>query len=131
MSAINIIPMLDIKLVDAYPDCLKFSSTFSVSFFLGIKSPNTPCIYSLGIMFKLAISTIVLKHSRQLAGKIILSMGKWTIICRVEIMSHILDIDTPRNRERKMFMETVLDIAVLEAEAKACKAFVASKRLLA
>ena len=80
-------------------------------------------------MLRFAISTIVLKHKRALAGIIIFSIGKWTTICKVEIISHILDIEIPKNNDRNIFIDTVAFSALLEASAKAFNALVAALKL--
>ncbi len=72
--------------------------------------------------FKLAMSTIVLKVIKQFAGRIIFSIDKWTIIYIVDIIFHTLDKDTPKNKDKKIFSETVPVIAVDASDAKDIKA---------
>lgn len=81
-------------------------------------------------MLRFAISTIVLKVIKQLAGRIILSIDKCTIICIVDIMSHIFCIETPKNKDKNMLNEIVPVIVFYDASANAFKAFVAAKSMI-
>lgn len=73
------------------------------------------------------ISINVLKVIKQLAGRIIFSIDKCTIICIVEIINHIFCIDTPKNKDKNILNDIVPVIVFYVTSANYFKAFVAAK----